>query len=169
MGEYLLNIEDQTVIFHNYRVNTSVFYDAIQVLLNHGANPNQVTAAGRSSLEMLLYVYLNTKCSLLINHIDTVLNCTELLCKMGASPSLNLSMHVELTGLLMNIGLRILLIRDEFQKHFFSNNYKKLVFTMLKYGLKTNHYNSTPYSSSNNGYSGNILMEIACLAQYVRN
>ncbi|KAI0231100.1 hypothetical protein LSAT2_018527 [Lamellibrachia satsuma] len=150
-----------------YQVDLEVLHCALEVLFRHGAQSDAVTGAGRTALVMLLQSVLNMDNSLLACCIDDFVRCLTLLCDSGCHPSCNITTHMAIVTLLSQCGQKCLSQRTDEAKSVMSEFLKRTLAMLLRHGLNSNHCTMMRKRNIDGG-SGNILIEVVKLAQFVR-
>ncbi len=151
-----------------YKTDFDVLYRAMQVLLKHGASPNMTTGAGRTPMIMLLHTMLNVDPQKLAQFTKGFLRCLSLLCDWGTDPSAALPTHITTVISLCKFGHKCLSLRDEEIKQIMAVFLHDVVTLLLANGLNPNHQ-SWQRKREVEGDSGNILVELVKLAQFIRH
>lgn len=76
-----------------YDINMEVLNSAVTVLCKHGADVCSETAAGRSSLIIVLQAILEAKWQFVAKHSDGLIELLSILCKYGERPDRNRTTH----------------------------------------------------------------------------
>ncbi len=150
-----------------YKVDFNVVHKAMEILLRHGAQPDKTTAAGRTVLIILLHMVLTINHTGIPVYRSGIMKCLSLLCESGACPSRTLVSHINIVTLLSKIGHKCLLIRQPALQESMSKLFQDILALLLKHGLESNHCSKRKQPAIE-GASGNILLELVKLAQYIR-
>ena len=150
-----------------YQVDLDVLHRAMSTLLTHSALPDAMTGAGRTALVMLLQSVLNMENSLIARCVDGFVRCLTLLCDSGCHPSCNITTHMAIVTLLSQCGQKCLSQRSDGAKSMMSEFLKRTLAVLLRHGLNSNHCTMMRKRNIEGG-SGNVLIEMVKLAQFVR-
>ena len=150
-----------------YKVDFDLVHCAMEILLHHGADPDRVTAAGRTALLILLQMALNMDPSRLASHQCGLLECLRLVLEAGARPSRTLANHINVVTFLSKLGHKCLCLRDHHPQRAMADFLQAAMALLLKHGLESNHCSrrKTPQLE---GASGNVLLEMVKLARLAR-
>ena len=151
-----------------YKVDFTVLYKALQILLHHGADPNLTTCAGRSAFHIILHTALNIDPQKLIENKQCYFECISLLCSNGAQPSCTLAVHKTTAAILTELGRHSLALSDEYIRKSRSEFVKDLLSLLARNGLNCNHKTSLGVKISENvSGCGNVLVDMVRLAQFI--
>lgn len=150
-----------------YKVDFGTFYKTMDILVSNGADPNLASGAGRTPLVMILQTILNVDAAKFCDYSDGFLRCISLLCRHMANPSCNLTVHIAVVTCLAKLGQKCLSQRDSSIKGDVSLLLKNTLAELFQNGLRSNHC-SMMRKRSVEGASGNVLVEMVKLAQYMR-
>ena len=152
-----------------YKVDFIMLHRSMQALLQHSASPNEMSGAGRTSLVMLLHSMLDVDPPKLQYHTDGFLACLCLLCETGARPSLTLPTHIAIVTTLSKFGQKCMQYPGTLEvKQTMSSFLKQVLAVLLQHGLHSN-YCSMIRKREVEGGSGNVLIELVKLSQYIRH
>jgi hypothetical protein len=150
----------------SFKLDFNVFHKALGVLLTYGASPNLATNAGLVPLVMILQILLNLSAAKVLEYSNGFLQCISLLCENNAYPSHTAPVHVAIVTCLSKLGHKCLMLRDEIYKNSLSLLLKSILALLYKFGLNSNH-RSMRRVRSVEGASGNVLVEMVKLSQYI--
>ena len=153
-----------------YKTDFDVLHNTLQLFLKHGTLPNSLTGAGRSSLVILLQSTLSVdvQCLKSLLALDGgFLRCVSLMCKSGAMPSMLTTTHLSVICSMTRFCQRCLSQRNQQVRDVMGEFFKSLLSLLLKHGLNSN-YCSKERQRDIAGSSGNLLIELVGLAQYIR-
>ena len=150
-----------------YKVDFAQIYSVLELLIAHNGDGNVLTLTGRTPLMLLLNTLLSVEAKRLDDLKKGALECVVLLCKAGCRPSHSLSAHKQIVMMLTKLGNKCLQRRDENMQEIMCNFFNELLATLLTYGLDPNYCSQRRQKLAEGG-SGNLLLEVVKLAQYVR-
>ena len=150
----------------NYKADFNVLCQTLDILLSNNAQPNLLSGAGRTPLVMMLQIVLNVDTTKIREYHDGLLKCISLLCHHKANPSLNVATHISIVTCLSKIGQKCLGHRNECVKWDISRFLKETLAVLFQHGLNSNHC-SLMRKRCVEGASGNILVEMVKLSQYI--
>ena len=163
------NITLETLsIRKRYKISFTVIQRTLDVLLQHGANPNALTAAWRGCLVIMLQILLNMDPSKTAEYRSGYLSCLKVLLQGGAQPSLNLPNHLNVVATMTKYGHLCLQLRDRDVQDDVSELLQAVLTLLLQYGLNSNHSIKGRKTKYLECTSGNILLEIVKLAAFIR-
>ena len=151
----------------HYKVDVEVVRSILEMMLNFGADPDSVSAAGRTPLIMLLQCANNVDATSLASMGDGLVECMRLLCERGAQPSAQLKVHIATLTCLTKLGQKCLTQRNDDVKTQMSAFICRVVALLLQHGFNSN-YSSFIRKSRAEGASGNILFEFVKMVQHIR-
>lgn len=153
----------------NYKIDLDVLYRALEILLQTSAAPHKTTGAGRTPLVILLTCVVDVDPGKGARYHEGLLKCLKLLCAHGAHPSYTPSTHATVVTILAQHGHQCLTQRDDIIREQMSHFLEQLLVLLLQYGLDSNHSSrKTGRQRDSESRTGNILVELVRLAQFVR-
>jgi ankyrin repeat protein len=150
-----------------YKTDFEIVHKALMILLEHGAKPDLTTSAGRTALIILLQMALTIDPTRIPAYKGGLLKCMRLLCESGANPSCTMVSHINIVTLLSKIAHKVLLVRQAELQTTLSEFLQDILALLLRYGLAPNHCSKRKQPPIE-GASGNILLELIKLVQFIR-
>lgn len=146
-----------------YKVDFSLLYHVLSVLLEHHVHVNCATSAGRTPLVLLLQSTLNIEPAHMVELRDGYVSCISLLCNHGAHPSCSLPTHIGVVCTLSKYGEKCLRQRARDVQEGMSEFVQEVLACLLQHGLDSNHCSRLAKQST-----GNILTEMVKLSAHIR-
>lgn len=151
----------------NYKIDMEIIYRTFKILLTSGADPSLATGAGRTPLVILLGCITDVEPAKSVVYSSGLLECLRLLCTFGAHPSHTPATHATVVAILAHYGHQCLLQREDGLREQMSQFLEQLLTLLLQNGLDSNHSSKRAGICNSDSKTGNILVELVRLAQFV--